>query len=89
MFPWDGTEVRELIAIYMISKLMDWFNKSHFSIYGTMVLCWSEVKGYEGYLKNSPLISEKLTFNLLVLFDSKKLTFNFWALWKSKQFTFN
>ena len=43
----------------------------------------------QGYLKNSPLISNKLTFNFLVLFDSKKLTFNFVALWKSKQFTFN
>ena len=42
-----------------------------------------------GYLKNSPLISKKINFNFLVLFDSKKLTFNFLALSKSKKFTFN
>jgi hypothetical protein len=38
---------------------------------------------------NSLLISKKLTFNFLLLFNSKKLTFNFWALWKSKKITFN
>ena len=39
MFPWDGTEVRELIAIYMVSKLME----TSLASIGMMNSWWSRV----------------------------------------------
>jgi hypothetical protein len=50
--------------------------------YGPKVLMRVVVHGC--YI-NSLLISKKITFIFLVLFDSKKLTLNFLALWKSKR----